>query len=212
MRRIFRQSRHSLFEKEGDYVELIKKKQIYLYNDPRIRFSLPFLKYHSYDGIEANVFINHISPCFASGLFEKYYEFDSRLSLITDFLLNWACKCQILNEFNGYLSSYAFTLLIIFFLQILELPLFESIQQYAITKHSAAQLKEIPSFQEKLSTGKKLEEVREMYVDVGYKKVNARKMKRELGYPKNYSSPGELITLFFYYFGFEYHVLYKARL
>ena len=192
------------FGKETDSIELITKKQIYSSNDSRFLYSIPFIKYKSWDNVEANVFINHLSPCLATSLLEKYYEFDPILTPMVDYILKWAHQRNILNEFEGYLSSYAMTLLIIFFLQIINPPILESIQEYAM-KNLDINIKAIPLF-DNSSTGKYIKEVSEIFLDTSYTKINIKNMKQELGYPKNDNTIGELITLFFYYYGFEYYV------
>lgn len=145
-------------------------------------------------------------------LIEKYFEFDDRLSIISDFILNLAKLRGILNSNGGYFSSYSLLLLIIFFLQIQEPPVLESIQIYS--EDAIPSSAEIPSFQGMLKRGaykgERFFSAEDMYmttINTSYKNVNIQEFKRKNNYPKNNQSCGELITLFFYYFGFEYPVI-----
>jgi len=138
---------------------------------------------------------------------------------MTDFILKWAYANKILDEDKNYFSSYALTILIIFFLEIIGNPVAESIQNYCIIKGVPGKSYEFPNFQDifkrKIEEGeeKRLKEnnVRMTIIDASFENVNIEEMKNDQKYPKNHSSIGELIALFFYYYGFEYPVFFNFQ-
>jgi len=177
---------------------------------------LPFIRY-TYNDVTTDIYINNLSPHYATKLISRYYKFDSRFLSVNDFILQWAKARNLINEFDGYLSSYAITLLVIFFLKILKEPVLASIQQYAMQINLPPKMIDIPSFhgllRKKLEEGeeRKYKAVLTTYTDISFKDVDIEDMKEKLGYPKNSMSVGELITLFFYYFGFDYNVSLYAK-
>lgn len=198
------------FEDTTNSLTLVTKKRVYVNTDVRNIYFLPFLEY-STEAFSAEIYLNHRSPCYATELLNKYHDFDPRFSAINTFILHWAKTRQLLDPYNG-LSSYALTLLVVFFLEILEAPVLTSVQKYAIASGLPAKEREIPSFhgllKKKLDEGetKKFKEVFTNSIDVSFREVDVERMREELGYPKNEMSVAELITLFYYYFGFEYNV------
>eukprot|EP00826_Nyctotherus_ovalis_P004670 TRINITY_DN11028_c0_g2_i9.p1 TRINITY_DN11028_c0_g2~~TRINITY_DN11028_c0_g2_i9.p1 ORF type:complete len:241 (-),score=66.18 TRINITY_DN11028_c0_g2_i9:330-1052(-) len=197
-------------EDTSDSLILITKKRVYVHTDVRNIYFLPFLEYSTED-FSAEIYLNHRSPCYATELLNKYCEFDPRFPAINTFILHWAKMRRLLDPYNG-LSSYALTLLVIFFLEILEAPVLTSIQKYAIASELPVKKREIPSFhgllKKKLKENetKKFKEVFTNSIDVSFRDVDVERMRKELEHPKNEMSAAELITLFYYYFGFEYNV------
>ena len=141
--KFFRKLYESFVENNLSTIELKTKKKQYQYGDPRIRYALPYVLY-SANGIKANIYVNHMSPCFSCGLLNKYFEFDSRLKIITDFILKWGFERQIINESEGFFSSYSLTLLVIFLLELTETPVLYPIQKYC--DNFEDKKKSIPSF------------------------------------------------------------------
>jgi DNA polymerase sigma len=166
------------------------------------------------DRFEAAIYVNHLSPCFGALLIEKYFAFDPRVKLMAKFVLHWARIKGILGPARGFLSSYGLLLLIIFFLQIQQEPVTDSIQLYSFGKAAKMQSIEIPSFHELLkrpAAGPESQKYRPEHlhmetVNVNFLQVDVGVMKRDLHYPKNTETVGELLTKFFYYFGIDYPV------
>ena len=187
----------------------------YRQSDARARFALPYVRYRDpEDRFESGIYVNHLSPCFGALLIEKYFLYDPRLKLLAKFVLHWARLKGILGPARGFLSSYALLLLLIFFLQIQQEPVVDSIQLYSYGQAATAQSLEIPSFQELLkrpATGVESQKYRPEHlhmdtINVNFLQVDVNIMKRDLGYPKNFETVGELLTKFFYYFGIDYPV------
>eukprot|EP00826_Nyctotherus_ovalis_P036484 TRINITY_DN3237_c0_g3_i2.p1 TRINITY_DN3237_c0_g3~~TRINITY_DN3237_c0_g3_i2.p1 ORF type:complete len:204 (+),score=39.01 TRINITY_DN3237_c0_g3_i2:65-676(+) len=182
-------------------------------SDPRSRYRLPYLTYKD-SKIDSIIYINHLGPSFASVLVEKYFAFDKRVKMISKFVLHWARNKSIIGVNRGFLSSYAYTLLVIFFLQIQKKPVVESIQLYAEKRLKAAEV-EIPSFRRFLKQKPQWGETKAYHpenvhtdtINSNFIQISASEMKRDLEYPKNEESVGELLMKFFYYFGIEYPVL-----
>jgi DNA polymerase sigma len=189
----------------GDYFQ---------YSDPRARYRLPYLIYKdTKSNIDSIIYVNHLGPCFSTVLIEKYFAFDKRVKAISKFVLHWARNKSIIGANKGFLSSYAFTLLVIFFLGIQEKPVLESIQLYSESGLDAAGI-EVPSFKSYLKRKPQCSEsivyhpdnIHTDTINTSFIQINPSEMRRDLGYPKNEETIGELLTKFFYYFGVEYPV------
>ena len=208
--KFFRKHYESFYENSLSTIELITKKKQYQYDDPRIRYALPYVIYSAND-IKANIYVNHVSPYFSCELLNKYFEFDPRLKIVTDFILEWGSERQIINEFEGFFSSYSLTLLVIFLLELTETPVLYPIQKYC--DNFEDKKKSIPSFHKLLmkkpneGEEKRFKETFKTDINVNYKTIDIEKMKEDLKYPKNNYTPAELITMFYWYFGFTYSVL-----
>ncbi len=196
--------------------ELITSKQRYKFGDLRHVYFLPYIRFTDYESpAAACVYVNHVAPCLASELIKRYYEFDPRVQTIVDFVQKWGHCRGIVDPTKGYLSSYALTLMVIFFLQIQADPVLWSIQEYDATNPSSeGKTKDIPAFfdllkrrpEEKEEKRFLPENVMTNTVNLGFREVSLEAMRQHLGFPKNHQTVGELLTLFFYYFGFEYPV------
>ena len=176
-----------------------------LYKDPEDRFSV-------------KIYANHFAPTFGVKLIDKYRQLDERVGQMIDFVLHWA-KCKgILNPSEGYLSSYALCLIVIFFLQIQINCVVPSIQLCTREITGKEKNMEIPSFGKFLAPSLderydnteegrlKEEKVEFTTFDFNFNSMDTKKIKKHLNLPKNNETISELITKFFYYFGFDYPV------
>ena len=120
--------------------------EYFQHSDPRARYRLPYLAYKDPKSkIDSIIYVNHLGPCFSAVLIEKYFAFDKRVKPICKFVLHWARNKSIIGSHKGFLSSYAFILLAIFFMGIQEKPVLESIQVYSESGLEVAEI-EVPSF------------------------------------------------------------------
>lgn len=182
--------------------------------DPRSRYCLPHILYKHPDGaFQANIYVNHLSPSLGALLIKKYFDFDPRVAYLVKFILYWAKIKSLLNPTQGYFSSYALILLIIFFLQIQAYPVLDSIQLFADTAMNEHKTLEIPSFRYNLKKKQYRyenwdnEKPNTETVNINFMNVHIPLMKAKLGYPKNTESLGELLVKFFYYYGVDYPVI-----
>jgi len=196
-----------------------KELRVTAYEDPadlRERNWIPYVNFHSYnkrdpeDTITIKIYANNLSLYYTGLLMTKYFEFDSRAETVCIFIGSWAMRRGIINPENGFLSLNALYLMIIFFLQILSEPVLDSIQQYAEMTINPPVYKGIPSIETIKSRPTKehykvynKETLRLTDFVSNFTQVDVNKMREDLKYPKNNNTTTELITKFFYYFGFE---------
>eukprot|EP00826_Nyctotherus_ovalis_P047641 TRINITY_DN5508_c0_g2_i1.p1 TRINITY_DN5508_c0_g2~~TRINITY_DN5508_c0_g2_i1.p1 ORF type:complete len:210 (-),score=37.97 TRINITY_DN5508_c0_g2_i1:264-893(-) len=203
--------------------KFVGKKEVVLHDkkhskiDPRSRFRVPYVLYADPNGkYETAIYVNHLGPSFATLLIQKYFELDKRVKTICMFIVYWARGKRLLGASKNYISSYALILMTIFFLQIQNPPVIDSIQSYADKVLDVVHTGDFPSFQGMLMHKPERDEWRRYKpmnvvldtVNFNFAKVDLAKLARDLGYPKNNESPGELLIKFFYYFGIDYPVLY----
>ena len=78
---------------------------------------VPILRYKDLvTGIDVDISVNNILAIYNSDLIYTYCQIDQRFHILAIFLKNWAKKVKIIGAPNGYLSSYALTLMVIAFL------------------------------------------------------------------------------------------------
>jgi len=197
------------------------KKEVVMYkgftkDDPRSQCRIPYLSYIDPTGkYETAIYINHLAPSFASILIEKYFKLDERVEAMCKFVIHWASIKRLLGPSKYYLSSYALILKVIFFLQIQNPPVIDSIQGYADRMCDSASVVDIPSFKNML---KRVPDKNEYIkyrlgniildtINLTFIKVDSQILISDLGYVKNKETVGELLIKFFYYFGIDYPVL-----
>lgn len=79
---------------------------------------VPLLKYKdSQTGIDVDFSVNNLLASYNSDLIYTYGQVDQRFHIVAAFLKHWAKSVRIIGASNGYLSSYALTLMIISFMQ-----------------------------------------------------------------------------------------------
>jgi len=91
---------------------------------------VPLLKYKdSLTGIDVDFSVNNILATYNSDLIYTYCQVDQRFHIVASFLKHWAKQVRIIGASNGYLSSYALTLMIISFMQSRTPPVLPSLQE-----------------------------------------------------------------------------------
>lgn len=194
---------------------------MYKQDDPRRKHCLNYLQYRDPEQrFAVNIYANHLAPAYGAKLISKYFQLDPRVSQATDFILHWARNKEVLNPGEGYLSSYALSLMVIFFLQIQKECVIPSIQLCARELTGVERNVEMPSFAKFLvpcveenynddNEGKiDKDKVEFNTFDFSFNNVDMELIKKRLKLPKSDESLGALITKFFYYFGFDYPVLF----
>ena len=79
--------------------------------------------YDKINNIKLEVNLNNIFGILNSNLIREYLLFDSRALILVNTIKNWSKIKKINGNNQGYLSSYCFTLLVIYFLQRIEKPI-----------------------------------------------------------------------------------------
>lgn len=194
------------------HFELVKRHKTYKSaGDPRHHFFLKHIRYSDPKSeFAVRIFVNHLAPAYGAELIERYCAFDPRVKPMVEFVLYWA-KCRgILGPEGGYLSSYALTLMVIFFLGIQRDPVLYSIQLYCKEKMAVGMQFEIPSFGECLSPspaynmdGQIMDPQKMAKFDHSFGKLDVLSMRRDRP-PHNEEKVGALLAKFFYYFGVDY--------
>lgn len=88
------------------------------YIDARIlNAKVPILKLR-YDGCECDLSCNNLLPLFNTRLLKAYADIDARVVRIVQEFKAWAKAKQVHGAPNGHLSSYAMTLMVIFYMQV----------------------------------------------------------------------------------------------
>jgi DNA polymerase sigma len=78
-------------------------------------------------GIKVELMINNIFGIMNSELIRNYCLFDSRVIILINIVKDWSKRREINGNIAGYLSSYCYTLLVIYFLQRINvLPVLKS--------------------------------------------------------------------------------------
>ena len=91
---------------------------------------VPLLKYQdSLTGIDVDLSVNNVLAQYNSDLIYTYCQIDQRFHILATFLKHWAKRVKIIGASNGYLSSYALTLMIIAFLQNRSPPVLPCLQE-----------------------------------------------------------------------------------
>jgi len=218
-----------LFEEQhapGKFEIITRGKQYKKSEDPRNRYAIEFLRYtlpaseSPKKRFSCSIFINHLAPVFGARLIQKYCDLDKRVSIMINFVLFWAKSRGILTPRNGYLSSYAICLMIIFFLQLQNPPVLPSIQLFCKENSVSEKKIQIPDFinfvrnqptkkDEKYHFYK--EDIIKTDVNFNFNFVDCEQIKKTLGLPKNNESPAILISKFFYYFAVDYPVFFECE-
>ncbi len=184
--------------------------------DFRERFWVPYVCFKSInkrrpeETVTIRLFVNHMSLHYGGRLLSKYFDFDSRAETVCTYIGSWALSHGVVSPESGYLSLYAIYLMVIFYLQTLPEPVLDSIQAYCETKTAVPVTKDIPSLEtmkakptrDHYKTYPK-ELLRLLTFDASFLDLDVKKMREELGYPRNKASATELIAGFFKYFSAE---------
>ncbi len=67
--------------------------------------------------VKIELIIDNVLTLYNSNLIRNYCLYDSRVIIMLNFIKDWSKLKKINGNFNGHLSSYCFTMLVIFFLQ-----------------------------------------------------------------------------------------------
>lgn len=79
---------------------------------------VPIIRYEDlHSGIDVDISVNNILAMYNTDLIYVYCQIDHRFHILATFLKHWAKQVKIIGAPNGYLSSYALTLMVIAFLQ-----------------------------------------------------------------------------------------------
>ena len=107
-------NQHQLIKHCGKVVRKIAKPGTMCYI-PAVK--VPLIKYEDLEtGIEVDLSVNNLLACYNSDMIFTYCQIDQRFHILATFLKHWAKQVKIIGAPNGYLSSYALTLMIIAFL------------------------------------------------------------------------------------------------
>jgi DNA polymerase sigma len=91
---------------------------------------VPILKFvESETGIEVDFNCNNVLAMHNSDLIYTYCQVDQRFHIMSVFLKYWAKNVGIIGASNGYLSSYAFNLMVVAFLQQVKPPVLPVLQE-----------------------------------------------------------------------------------
>lgn len=144
------------------------------------------------------IFCNHILMIHASSLILTYTKYDERFRLLAFFVKEWARNNNILG--NAHLSSYAYTLLLIHYLQNADPPLLPPLQKLFLSKPEGfSQLIPFIRFEKDTQIIYKAS----AYYEQKIEKVRAY-MKDK--YESNISSLGVLLCGFFQYYAHIFNV------
>ena len=133
-------------------------------------------------------------------LYEMYLRYDSRVPNLAVIIINWAKKRKIINR-KGYMSSNGFISLLIYFLQLNNPPILPSLQNMAV-KLGVKNIIQIGREEGKRKKQKLAT------LDLGFGDIDIQKLKTQCQKEENYEQLGDLLVKFFYYYGFEFMVIY----
>lgn len=142
--------------------------------------------------LQVDVCVNNILAVENTALLKAYVDLDERFRYVCILVKLWAKRRDLNDAYHGTLSSYAYTLLVIHYLQILQPPVLPCLQQMINGK-------QVPK-------GSKLPEV---VTDNGSQKLYNtyydRTVTRETFQSKNHTPVHELLLGFFRYYAYRFN-------
>jgi DNA polymerase sigma len=94
---------------------------------------VPIVKF-DYEGLQCDIGVNNRLAVANSLLVRAYMEFDSRARLMVLLIKHWAKSRKINDPYRGTLSSYAYVMLVIHFLQVQQPPVLPNLQALGRTE------------------------------------------------------------------------------
>eukprot|EP00177_Eucheuma_denticulatum_P001011 GFKZ01001845.1.p2 GENE.GFKZ01001845.1~~GFKZ01001845.1.p2 ORF type:complete len:813 (-),score=104.15 GFKZ01001845.1:3482-5920(-) len=147
--------------------------------------------------LQVDVCVNNILAVENTALLKAYVDLDERFRYVCILVKLWAKRRDLNDAYHGTLSSYAYTLLVIHYLQVLEPPVLPCLQQMCDGK--------------RVTKGSKLPKV---MTDNGSQKLYNtyydRTVTRETFQSENHTPVHELLLGFFRYYA--YHFNYRTDL
>eukprot|EP00039_Didymoeca_costata_P014126 m.225025 g.225025 ORF g.225025 m.225025 type:complete len:912 (+) comp15952_c0_seq8:189-2924(+) len=99
---------------------------------------VPIVKLHQKSsGIECDISLNHTLPLSNTLLLQTYAQVDARVRALVLLVKRWASNRGINDASNGTLSSYAWVIMVLYFLQQRTPPILPSLQDAALIKSCA---------------------------------------------------------------------------
>lgn len=119
-------NQHQLIKHCGKIIKKLAKPGTLCYV-PAIK--VPIIRYKDlHSGIDVDISVNNILAMYNTDLIYVYCQIDQRFHILATFLKHWAKQVKIIGAPNGYLSSYALTLMVIAFLQNRQPPVLPCLQ------------------------------------------------------------------------------------
>jgi len=155
-----------------DRIELRCTKRTTLINFRDVRYN-----------IKIEMMLNNMFGVINSTLIRNYCLFDSRCAILINLIKDWSKMKNVNGNFNGYLSSYCYTLMVIYFLQKIQPPILPVFSDNNFNSFKCMVTPDNTHY----------------FVNVDYEKENFRN--------KNKLSIAELILEFFSFYAFRFNEL-----
>jgi len=176
------------------------KKELKIDIIPDARVPIVEITFLSMDNITVSLSINNKLGVINSKFLKTYSEFDKRCQLLGILVKLWA-KCQnVISVKNQFLSSYAYNLMVINFLQTIETPLLPSLQKLRYNEQeNQPQYVILPKsvVEKNLSTSELSSKIR---VDYEEDIIKVQKLMEDKGVTKNDQSVITLLRSFFKFY------------
>ena len=150
--------------------------------------------------IKCRIAINRILDANTSSILTSYGKCDQRYLLIVYAVKEWAKNNNLLGK--PYLSSYAYSLMVLHYLQSTNPPILPCLQKLFLTKP-----KDTVEMCKYLDGNQKIIETNVYYE----KRADKIKNYMKTSFAANKKMPNELLTEFFIYFGFNFNVNLKTK-